>query len=306
MAEKDSAPKAASLSNRPLNEAANDTPVRWTTKQLHTQNHLISVINKLINENPNNADGWSDISYLAREINKNHSNIKLDKYGYKKFSDLISALRLYDMRRDNNAVLIKLKVKKSPLTKEKDSKKALSNNASEKLLATKSTVAVFPATPIVIEITNAATIDTVLFRVNGNEKVRGDEDMIFYGQTHSEDGSIELDQQLEGDQSLSTFSCDLNLQSSDIRQLNFTLSSELTSLADDSKLTPIKVNIINKQEDTVLFSGEFDATNKSAQTLLLFTLNRTGNQWQFVPKHQSIDGDLRHLCEKYGVELSND
>ena len=210
------------------------------------------------------------------------------------------------MRRDNNAVLIKLKVKKSPLTKEKDSKKALSNNASEKLLATKSTVAVFPATPIVIEITNAATIDTVLFRVNGNEKVRGDEDMIFYGQTHSEDGSIELDQQLEGDQSLSTFSCDLNLQSSDIRQLNFTLSSELTSLADDSKLTPIKVNIINKQEDTVLFSGEFDATNKSAQTLLLFTLNRTGNQWQFVPKHQSIDGDLRHLCEKYGVELSND
>ena len=306
LAEKDSAPKAASLSNRPLNEAANDTPVRWTTKQLHTQNHLISVINKLINENPNNADGWSDISYLAREINKNHSNIKLDKYGYKKFSDLISALRLYDMRRDNNAVLIKLKVKKSPLTKEKDSKKALSNNASEKLLATKSTVAVFPATPIVIEITNAATIDTVLFRVNGNEKVRGDEDMIFYGQTHSEDGSIELDQQLEGDQSLSTFSCDLNLQSSDIRQLNFTLSSELTSLADDSKLTPIKVNIINKQEDTVLFSGEFDATNKSAQTLLLFTLNRTGNQWQFVPKHQSIDGDLRHLCEKYGVELSND
>lgn len=294
------------LPSKSSSQVVNDIPLRWTTKQLHTQNHLISVINKLINENPNNANGWSDISYLAREINKNHSNIKLEKYGYKKFSDLISALRLYDMRRENNAVLIKLKVKRDTLINSKQNEKPHLSSVSTINPTSKSVAAYFPSSPIVIEITNASTIDAALFRVNGSEKVRGDEDMIFYGQTHSEDASIELYHQLEDDHSISTFSCDLNLQPNDIKQLNFTLSSELESLAHGSKQAPIRINIINKQKDTLLFSGEFDTKNKSTQSLLLFTLNRIENQWQFVPKHQSVDGDLRYLCEQYGIELSDD
>ena len=312
LTEKENSAKIASLLNNAPHHSPNNAPIRWTTKQLHTQNHLIKIINKLINENPNNNEGWSDISYLAREINKSHNNIKLDKYGYKKFSDLIIALRLYDMRRENNAVLIKVKVKKSALMDEKESKKVSSSAMVEKNSTAKPASNLkpqpnlFSSTPIIIKITNAPTIDTVLFRVNASEKVRGDEDMIFYGQTHSEDGSIELDQQLEGDKSLSVFSCNLNLQPTNIEQLNFTLSSELEGLANDPKKTPIQVSIINQQDNKLLFSGEFDVQNKSGQSLLLFTLNRTDNQWQFMPKHQNIDGDLRHLCEKYGIELNDD
>ena len=312
LTEKENSAKIASLSNKAANQSPNNALIRWTTKQLHTQNHLISTLNKLINENPNNNNGWSDISYLAREINKSHNNIKLDKYGYKKFSDLIIALRLYDMRREKNAVLIKVKVKKSALMDEKESKKLSSSTVVEKNSTAKPVPNLkpqpnfFSSTPIMIKITNAPTIDAVLFRVNASEKVRGDEDMIFYGQTHSEDGSIELDQQLEDDKSISVFSCYLNLQPTDIEQLNFVLSSELESLTNDPKQTPIKLSIINKQENTLLFSSEFDVQNKSVQSLLLFTLNRKGNQWQFMPKNQNIDGDLRYLCEKYGIELSDD
>ncbi|MFZ3075177.1 NYN domain-containing protein [Psychrobacter glacincola] len=306
LTEKENSAKIASLSNKAANQSPNNALIRWTTKQLHTQNHLISTLNKLINENPNNNNGWSDISYLAREINKSHNNIKLDKYGYKKFSDLIIALRLYDMRREKNAVLIKLKVKKSTPMDEKENNKTSSSTVSEKNSVAKPVPNIFPSTPIIIKITSAPTIDAVLFRVNASEKVRGDEDMIFYGQTHSEDGSIELDQQPEEYRSISVFSCDLNLQPTDIEQLNFVLSSELESLANDPKQTPIKLSIINKQENALLFSSEFDVQNKSVQSLLLFTLNRKGNQWQFMPKNQNIDGDLRYLCEKYGIELSDD
>ena len=189
---------------------------------------------------------------------------------------------------------------------DKENHKTSSSTVSEKNSVAKPVPNIFPSTPIIIKITSPPTIDAVLFRVNASEKVRGDEDMIFYGQTHSEDGSIELDQQLEDDKSISVFSCDLNLQPTDIEQLNFVLSSELESLANDPKQTPIKLSIINKQENTLLFSSEFDVQNKSVQSLLLFTLNRKGNQWQFMPKNQNIDGDLRYLCEKYGIELSDD
>ena len=130
--------------------------------------------------------------------------------------------------------------------------------------------------------------------------------MIFYGQTHSEDGAIELDQQLEAEKSISEFSCDLNLQPVNIEQLNFALSSELENLATDSLQTPIQLSILDKQKNALLFSGEFDIKDKSGQSLILFTLNRAGKQWQFTPQHQNIDGDLRYLCEKYGIEISDD
>ena len=284
--------------------APSKATVRWTTKQLHTQNHLISAINKLINENPNNINGWSDISYLAREINKDHNNIKLEKYGYKKFSDLIVALRLFDMRREKNSILIKQKVRKKVVISGTENNKTVAKAANDKSIQPKANL--FPAIPVVIKITTAPSIDAVLFRVNENIKVRGDEDMIFYGQTHSEDGAIEMDQQLDEDTSTSEFSCDLGAQPSAIEQLDFILSSELESLTTHTNQAPIKLSITDKQKNTLLFSGEFDIQNKSGKSLLLFTLNRINNQWQFLPKHQNIDGDLRYLCEKYGIELSDD
>ena len=283
---------------------------RWTTKQLHTQNHLIGVINKLINENPNAKDGWSNLSYIASQIHQNHENIKLDKYGYKKFSDLITTLRVYDMRRENKVMLIKLKNKKftlsSVMTNSKSALDLQTNNTIHQKQISKTTSELFAAAPIIVKITTAPTIDAVLFRVDATAKVRGDEDMIFYGQTHSEDGAVELDQQLEAEKSISEFSCDLNLQPANIEQLNFALSSELENLATDSLQTPIQLRILDKQQNALLFSGEFDIKDKSGQSLILFTLNRAGKQWQFTPKHQNIDGDLRYLCEKYGIEISDD
>ena len=300
----------ASAPNKNSAPSSSIAPERWTTKQLHTQNHLIGVIKKLINENPNAKDGWLDISYLAREINSNYNNIKLDKYGYRKFSDLITALRLYDMRRENSTVLIKIKNKKvttsSVMTNSKSALNLKTNNTIHQKQISKTTSDLFAAATIIVKITTVPTIDAVLFRVDATAKVRGDEDMIFYGQTHSEDGAVELDQQLEAEKSISEFSCDLNLQPTNIEQLNFALSSELENLATDSTQTPIQLSIIDKQQNALLFSGEFDVQNKSGKSLILFTLNRAGKQWQFTPKHQNIDGDLRYLCEKYGIEISDD
>lgn len=103
-----------------------NAPTRWTTEQLQTQTHLISALTKLVKENPSASNGWSNLSYLAKQLNQNYENIKLDKYGYKKFSDLIAALSVYDIRRDNGTVLVKLKAETSrPTATVVDSNKKL-------------------------------------------------------------------------------------------------------------------------------------------------------------------------------------
>lgn len=292
-----------SQNNLSSNKTSKSSSKPWTTKQLQTQTHLISALNKIIQDNPNDHNGWSNLSHIASQISQNYDNIKLDKYGYAKFSDLIIALRLYDIRRQSNGMWAKLKTQKNATT---INKKPLAPMSAGKSMATKPSLNLFPAVPIIVKITTAPTVDAVLFRVNEKTKVRGDEDMIFYGQTHSEDGTIELDQQLDEDISISEFSCDLGAQPSTIEQLNIILSSELESLTTDTNQALIELSISDKQKDTLLFSGEFDIQNKSGKSLLLFTLNRSNDQWQFSPKHQNIDGDLRYLCEKYGIELSDD
>lgn len=281
---------------------------QWSTKQLQTQTHLISTLNKTIKEDPNVNNGWSDISYIAKQINR-YENIKIDKYGYAKFSALITAIRLYDMRRQTNGIWIKPKSQKDLLAMANTAntnKKTVSNKSVTKPKPANLDSNLFSASNLNIKIVTAPTIDVVLFRVDTNTKVRGDEDMIFYGQTNSEDGSIELDQQFEDDQSVFEFNCDLGAQPTAIDQLAFALSGELDRLDSYLGQAPIELSITDMQDNKLLFSGEFDINNKANKSLLLSTLSRENNQWRFAPMHQGLDGDLRYLCEKYGVELSDD
>ncbi|MFZ2843966.1 NYN domain-containing protein [Psychrobacter sp.] len=298
-----SATIALSANRQLSNKSVNNPLTPWTTKQLQTQTHLISALNKIIKEDPNAHNGWSNLSHLASQLSQNHNSIKVNKYGYDKFSTFINALGIYDIRRQSNGFWAKTKSQNALDT----NKKPIPNRSVAAQATNHTALNLFTASTITIKIGTAPTIDAVLFRIDANTKVRGDEDMIFYGQTHSEDGTVALDQQFEDDKSVSAFSCDLNNQPASIAQLTFALSSELLdSLSLYVEHTSIELSITDKQKSTVLFTGEFDIQNKAGKSLLLFTLNRAGNQWQFVPKHQSIDGDLRYLCEKYGVELSDD
>ena len=94
---------------------ARKMPQTFTTKQLQSQTHLIGVLNKIIRENPNSDQGWSNISYLASQINQNYKNIKLSRYGYSKFSDLVKTLEVHEIRSENNTVMIRLKTEKMTL-----------------------------------------------------------------------------------------------------------------------------------------------------------------------------------------------
>ena len=65
--------------------------------------------------------------------------------------------------------------------------------------------AALPEGPIAIRITSGADIDVAAYRLTAAGKVRGDGDMIFYGQQQSDDGSV----QFSGSERNSRFTLDL-------------------------------------------------------------------------------------------------
>lgn len=109
-------PIAVKAVSAAANSSANNTPSpRWPAEKLQKQTHFITVIDKLIKENPSPDNGWTNLSYLASQIKQNHPNINWKKYGYAKFSELVLALAIYDTRRKNNGIFIKQKNKLASL-----------------------------------------------------------------------------------------------------------------------------------------------------------------------------------------------
>lgn len=279
-------------------DKAESKPVsaKYTTQQLQADKNLVNTITQLIQDNPKTENGWSNISYIASQLNQN-PQIDVKKYGYPKFSDLMTNIRLFDIKKQQNAVYVKLK--------DTQTKKAKANQTTKTTHT--ATIDSQVNQPLIINhhaqisIETAQHIDAVLWRLTANKKVRGDGDMIFYGQTHSEDDTIHLDIDSEANQLISEFDCQLANQTDEIQRIIFTLSHENSVIPNHQ---PVK--LIISQNNQRLFDGEFMFASNTAQSVLLFELVKVATGWQFLSRQQLLNGDLRLLCEKLGVEVSDE
>lgn len=374
-----------------------NTTMRWTTESLQTQTHFITILNKVIQNNPNSNKGWSHLSYIAGQLKQHHQNVKLDKYGYAKFSDLIRAIALYDVHTVNKVLSIKLKDDRLPISTAESSSNTISvwdenrlkcdtklinslrasiidhpkaedghwvnfalvgsgikknyssfdpkyygyskladiinkidlfetkfinstlyvrdknyskisvqSNAStiDKDMDNTKSYPVFMNSNIEVSLRSpgSAHVDYIAFRLTNENVVRGDQDMVFYGQNESPDASLILkDLELAPSSRATYFSCKLAEQDKQITQIVFVATAQDSNL---KSAHPIKVSIRNSKK--IIYEGEFGTNLKSAQTRKLFVLVKKSNEWHMHPQNSVIKGDLRFLCEKYGVELSDD
>ena len=277
-----------------------NTTTSWSTKKLQTQVQLITVLDKLIKEDPKSDKGWSNISYLASHIKQHNIEVKLDKYGYKKFSDLIVALDLYEIRRQNKAILIKLKPQKQVLEVNREPIKIqvkTKPNHSESVIKTKlanlNYSKLIPNEHTSIAIYSSSQTDIRLFCMNTTQGNKAAQEIIHANQRHNKDSSILLTRKEANGIAKSNFICGLKKQEKDINQLIFVVVSKNNTF---SKNCPIIEVTINNRQKGILFSQEFDVQNKTGKNLLLFTLNRVNSEWKFLPQNTIISGDLRELC----------
>ncbi len=85
--------------------------VKKTSQELITNKKLIALIRSAI-EIASDETGWAQLAGVGSSIEKQATDFDPRTYGFKKLSDLVSAIELFEVVKDNMRVLIREKVKK--------------------------------------------------------------------------------------------------------------------------------------------------------------------------------------------------
>ena len=261
-----------------------------STKILQNDKALVDAITAIIQENTQSKDDWINLSHLSSQLQKNYPNIDTKKHGYKKFSELIAAIRLFDIKKNDKSIYLKLK--SQPQSQKHSS--TLPAEASTKIPAhtqnNQQPKSIFVG-QIEIQVYATCSIDSVLWRLTANKKVRHDGDIIFYGQTHTSNDTIVLN----NTDAVDGFYCDLDKQDDDVSYLLLTASHENAAID-----TPIK--IIIKQNGETFYDDTYTPT-QSANSVLLFALAKTKDGWKIGFEYRPVPRTLLQLCQFFGVEV---
>lgn len=154
-----------------------------------------------------------------------------------------------------------------------------------------------PSEELCIRILSGGPVDASAFRLFANGKVRGDTDMVFYGQPRNDDATISLIS--EGHNT--TFTVSLNHLKADVQKVAFTVTCDGRQVVSD--LRNLSIQVENGNE--VLIAGTVDMTGRQEAALILGELYRRNNDWKFRFVDQGFNGGLKPLAEHFGVDIAD-
>lgn len=154
---------------------------------------------------------------------------------------------------------------------------------------------VVPQGILELRVKSGKAADFSSFRLYQNGKTRKDEDFVFYGQKHNDDGSISLG----GDDRCAVFMVNLPGLAADVEKIAFAVTSEFPVIAD---LGTLWLEILSQGESVA--SARVDMAGRDEAALILGELYKRNNAWKFRFVAQGFRGGLKPLAEFYGVEIA--
>ena len=153
-----------------------------------------------------------------------------------------------------------------------------------------------PNDNISIRILSQNSIDCAAYRLTTEGKVRGDGDMIFYGQKSSDDNSVSF----RGHDSDGFFDINLPSQPATIDKIALAFSSDqtLTQIGD--------VDIQVLQGSQVLMTCQLISAGRNEKAIILAECYRRQGSWKFRFIAQGFAGGLKPLSEHFGVEIADE
>ncbi len=170
----------------------------------------------------------------------------------------------------------------------------MSQNQPQKLIAGAN--APLPTDNISIRILSQNAIDCAAYRLTTDGKVRGDGDMIFYGQTRSDDGSVSF----RGHDSDGFFDVNLSAQPATIEKIALAFSSAQTL----SQVGDVDIQVL--QGSQVLMTCQLSSAGRNEKAIILAECYRRQGSWKFRFIAQGFEGGLKPLSEHFGVEIADD
>ena len=153
-----------------------------------------------------------------------------------------------------------------------------------------------PTDNISVRILSQNAIDCAAYRLTTDGKVRGDGDMIFYGQKRSDDGNVSF----RGHDSDGFFDINLPAQPANIDKIALAFSSEQTL----AQVGDVDIQVL--QGSQVLMTCQLSSAGRNEKAIILAECYRRQGNWKFRFIAQGFNGGLKPLSEHFGVEIADD
>ncbi|MDN3399347.1 TerD family protein [Psychrobacter sp. APC 3426] len=170
----------------------------------------------------------------------------------------------------------------------------MSQNQPQQLVAGAN--APLPTDNISLRILSQNPIDCAAYRLTTDGKVRGDGDMIFYGQTRSDDGNVSF----RGHDSDGFFDINLPAQPTSIDKIALAFSSGQTL----AQIGDVDIQVL--QGNQVLLTCRLSAAGREEKAIILAECYRRQGSWKFRFIAQGFNGGLKPLSEHFGVEIADE
>ena len=149
-------------------------------------------------------------------------------------------------------------------------------------------------------IPNQVEVDcTAYLLAQSTQKVRGDQDMIFYGQTQTQNQSVVLTQSNSNDPYLTKFKINTALLDPQIQKV--TLCATINEPNNFSRISPIHIELLSGTR--TIANALIQTQSKTEKALILAEVYKHNEKWKFRFIDQGFNGGLKPLAENFGVVI---
>ncbi|ENV48558.1 hypothetical protein P255_00060 [Acinetobacter brisouii CIP 110357] len=171
------------------------------------------------------------------------------------------------------------------------------------LIAGANTVLPTPSVELVIRARVPQAIDldiTAYLLEQTTQKVRGDTDMIFYGQTHTPNQSIQLFESSSQPDYLTRIR--INTAQLDSAIGKIAICATLSEPAHIRDLQQLSIDLLS--DGHVVATSEINTQSKTEKALILAEVYNHNGRWKYRFVDQGFNGGLKPLAENFGVEVA--
>lgn len=144
-------------------------------------------------------------------------------------------------------------------------------------------------------------LDVTAYLLNSQGKVRGDADMIFYGQKQTPNCSVKLNETTNNMSYFAQFNINTQMLDCDINKI--AVCATVDGEGTFNVIQDIQVELW--ENDQLTATATIKSTEKTEKALILTEVYRYKDQWKFRFVNQGFNGGLKPLSEYFGVEISD-
>ncbi|TCM66458.1 tellurium resistance protein TerD [Acinetobacter calcoaceticus] len=151
-------------------------------------------------------------------------------------------------------------------------------------------------------------LDASAFLLGANDKVRGEQDFIFYNQPRSAEGSVEHtgdNRTGAGDGDDESIKIELNTVPADVQKvvITVTIHDAETRRQNFGQVQNAFIRIVNDQSQVEIVRFDLNEDYSTETAMVFGELYRHNNEWKFRAVGQGYAGGLRAMCNQYGINI---